>query len=106
MFGEKYSIKKYWIWSIIILIIQMPLNIFFNNSPMGNIEDANIIQILIVILLFYSPNIIWINVLANRIRDYGSNPWIALFALIPLVNIILGIYYGVKKSNNKIEEIK
>jgi uncharacterized membrane protein YhaH (DUF805 family) len=73
---------------------------------MGNIEDTNIIQILIVILLFYSPNIIWINVLANRIRDYGSTPWIALFALILLVNIILGIYYGVKKSNNKIEEIK
>ena len=82
------------------------LNIFFIIAQMGNIEDTNIIQILIVILLFYSPNIIWINVLANRIRDYGSTPWIALFALILLVNIILGIYYGVKKSNNKIEEIK
>jgi len=43
----------------------------------------------------------WVNALANRIRDYGSNPWIAVFSLIPLANIGLALYYGIVQHKKK-----
>lgn len=43
------------------------------------------------------------NVLANRIRDYGSNPWIAAFAMIPLANIGLALYYGIVQYKKTVE---
>lgn len=42
-----------------------------------------------------------IQTLANRIRGYGSNPWIALWAILPFVGLFLAFYYGCKKSKNK-----
>jgi hypothetical protein len=46
---------------------------------------------------------IWMNTLANRIRSHGSNPWITLFALVPLVNILLAFYYGIAKGTGNIK---
>ena len=48
---------------------------------------------------------IWINTLANRIRDYGGNPWNALWSLVPLVNIGLAFYYGIVKEKTKEKDI-
>jgi len=96
MFGKKYSRKKYWIISIILMIVNIPLMII-SNAPIGEINEINIITILFVIIIFSLPSILWLNTLANRIRDYGSNPWISLWSLVPLVNIFLGFYYGIRK---------
>ena len=98
--GTKYSRKKYWIWSIILLIINIPLEII-SNAPIGNIKDGSILTILSVLLIFMLPSLLWINALANRIRDYGSNPWIAAFATLPFVNIGLALYYGIVQYKNK-----
>jgi len=98
--GTKYSRKKYWIWSIILLIISIPLEII-SNAPMGNIKDTSILTILPVLLIFIIPHLLWINALVNRIRDYGGNPWIAAFALLPLANIGLALYYGIFQYKNK-----
>ena len=56
-------------------------------------------------LFFYVLTLIvvlmWVNALANRIRDYGSNPWIAVFSLLPLANIGLALYYGIVQHKKK-----
>ena len=97
MFGAKYSRLKFWIISFILLLMMTPVLIaedVFKNS--GN---ANIIFIIAVSGILISA--IWMNTLANRIRDYGDNPWIALFSIIPLANIGLALFYGITKSNIK-----
>lgn len=98
MFGAKYNRLTFWIWSIILWI---PFSVFSATIKATEMSDdlndlnlgARILFIIIVIM--------WMNALANRIRDYGSNPWIAVFALIPLANIGLALYYGIAKYKNK-----
>lgn len=98
MFGAKYNRLTFWIWSIILWI---PFSVFsatIKATEMNNdLSDLN----LGFRILFGMVVIMWMNALANRIRDYGSNPWIAVFALIPLVNIGLALYYGIAKYKNK-----
>ncbi|MAC83379.1 MAG: hypothetical protein CL624_04520 [Arcobacter sp.] len=100
MFGAKYRRLKFWIISICLLIPLSIIKVFVKAFESSG--DENSVLILYTIGLIIS--IVWINTLANRIRDYGSNPWISLFALIPLVNIGLALYYGIAKSKSKPEK--
>ena len=94
MFGAKYSRLKFWIWSIILLIPFSLLSDFVKTMETSTeLAASNLIFRGLLLLII----VLWINTLANRIRDYGSNPWISLFALIPLVNIGLALYYGFDK---------
>jgi len=100
MFGAKYNRLKFWIISICLLIPITFAKVFayvFENN--GNDENTLVAYSIVFII-----GLIWINTLANRIRDYGSNPWIALFGIIPLVNIGLALYYGIAKSKSKPEK--
>lgn len=47
-------------------------------------------------------NLILIITLANRIRDYGSNAWLALLAIIPFVGMFQALYYGIRHKKPKI----
>lgn len=98
MFGAKYSRLTFWIWSVILII---PFHLFstFSRATASDSELAN--SSLIFSGLVFIVILMWINALANRIRDYGSNPWIAVFSLIPLANIGLALYYGIVKYKNK-----
>ena len=97
MFGAKYSRLKFWIWSIILLIPFSFISVFVKATETSiELADLN----LSFRFLFLLVIVLWMNSLANRIRDYGSNPWISLFALIPLGNIGLALYYGIAKSKN------
>lgn len=99
MFGAKYSRLKFWIISICLFIPDVILIILA--KVFERAEQYNNALVLYIIIFLIA--IIWLNTLANRIRDYGSNPWISLFALIPLVNIGLALYYGIAKDKNKPE---
>ena len=100
MFGVKYSRLKFWIISFSLLIILVFVNFFAKLfADIG--QNTNAIFLYGISLVI---SLSWINTLANRIRDYGSNPWLALWALLPLVNIVLAFYYGIVKTKNK--EIK
>ncbi|MCG3884475.1 hypothetical protein I3271_07215 [Photobacterium leiognathi] len=45
-----------------------------------------------------------IHVLANRIRAFGSNPWLALLAVFPFVGLFQAFYFGIKQSKTGVEE--
>lgn len=94
--GTKYSRLKYWIWSVILIIPQM-FALIINELPTGDIENTNTLTILFIALILMLPSLLWINALVNRIRDYGNNPWIALWTVIPVGNVIIGLYYGIAK---------
>mgnify|MGYP001160550339 CR=1 FL=1 len=94
MFGAKYSRMKFW-------LINIPV-IFLGSFIMGVTEaigaqGANAIVSLIV-------GVTLIHILANRIRGFGSNPWLALWAIIPLVGLFQALYYGCKKSGEMPQE--
>ena len=97
MFGVKYSRLKFWIISIILFIIAIPILIAKNILK----DSVNADTILIIAVSGILVSAIWMNTLANRIRDYGDNPWVALFSIVPLANIGLALYYGIAKSNVK-----
>jgi len=99
-FPAEYSRKQFWIWSLILMIANIPVAII-DKAPMGNIHNANPLVIGLIFLVASLPTLFWIRTLANRIRDYGSNPYIALWAIIPLVNMFLGLYYGIVKYKKK-----
>lgn len=95
--GTKYSRTKFWVISIILLIISA--FIFGVSRMLENINDltgATIGYSIVTIL-----QLIWVYALSNRVRDYGNNPWIALLGLLPLLNVIFGLYYGIVKTKNK-----
>ena len=97
MFGAKYSRLKFWIISIVLLIPTTILNIFAQYFESREQNDNAMVLYIIIFII----SLLWLNTLANRIRQYGSNPWVALWALIPFVNIVLGLYYGIVKGKNK-----
>ena len=97
MFGSKYSRLKFWVISICLLIPTVIINVFAKAFE-SNGDDVNA---LIAYSLITIIGLIWINTLANRVRDYRSNPWISLWALIPLVNILLAFVYGFKQYKTK-----
>lgn len=98
MFGTKYSRLKFWVISIPLFIVTMFFASLGQNLPqlLGPfiIDMDGMFRLNIIVLAGIT---IWLNTLANRIRDYGSNPWISLFSFLPLVNIGLTLYYGIVK---------
>ena len=96
MFGVKYSRLTFWIWSICLLMIDMILVIVARLLEAAEIYD----KALFLYVFVFFIGITWMNVLANRIRDYGSNPWISAFAMIPLANIGLALYYGIVNKDS------
>lgn len=97
MFGAKYSRLRFWIISMCLFVMIAFLNLFAKAIESGESPD----DALVFYVIIFTLSLIWLNTLANRIRDYGSNPWYALFALIPLVNFGLALYYGIIKSATK-----
>jgi len=104
MFGEKYSRKKYW---IILISLLVPLVLLRITETVAEAKE-NTSLMFIVAIGYFIIAIVQLNTLANRIRDYGSNPWLSLLALIPLVNLIVTFYYGIvqQKSENKNNDSK
>jgi uncharacterized membrane protein YhaH (DUF805 family) len=105
VFGAKYSRLKFWIISIIILTFLSQYISIAKSINMGfsyyEDAEATLVGSYIFIVLF---TLIYINTLANRIRDYGGKPWYALWSLVPFVNIAMLFYYGLiphKKTINK-----
>ncbi|MDX4026068.1 DUF805 domain-containing protein [Aliarcobacter skirrowii] len=94
MFSNKYKRKKYWLISISLFLTALTINLFGNIAKSYGLYLISSLSYSFVFILF----IIWINTLANRIRDYGSSPWLALFALFPFLNFIVGLYFGIKKE--------
>jgi hypothetical protein len=91
MFGAAYSRTKFWVVTILTFIIGSFINLFVN---MSSNEDANIVFLLVFTAIL-------INSLANRIRDYESNPWLSLWALVPLVGAVQALYFGIKHKKSK-----
>lgn len=88
MFGAKYSRMKFWLINLPVIFIG--LFIMGMTEAIGS-EGTNAIASLIVFVIL-------IHFLANRIRGFGSNPWLALWAILPLVGLFQALYYGCKKS--------
>ncbi|NLV97256.1 MAG: hypothetical protein GX043_07960 [Desulfovibrionales bacterium] len=89
MFGAEYSRMKFW-------LINIPVFLFgafaIGVTKTVSVEANAIISLIILVVL--------IHILANRIRGFGSNPWLALLAIIPVVGLFQAFYYGCKKSVN------
>lgn len=94
MFGAKYSRMQFWLISLAVIFIAG----FVNVVPM--VLEAEVATTIIA----WVALIIYIHVLANRIRDFGSNPWLALLAIIPFVGLFQALYYGCIKSGKMPQE--
>jgi hypothetical protein len=98
MFGAKYSRAKFWMISTPLLFLAAFTNGF--GKIFASIEGAEN-PTLFIYLAGILITLTWINTLANRIRDYGSNPWLSFLVLIPLVNIGMALYYGIVQYKEK-----
>lgn len=94
MFGAKYSRMKFWLLSLTIFLISSLIMIV----PMALDAEG------LIALISWIFSVILIHILANRIREFGSNPWLALWAIIPFVGLFQAIYYGCKKSRKMAQE--
>lgn len=91
MFGAHYSRKTFWIVTLLTLFVGGFLINFVSLLEAGSGGNGSLELIFSLILSF-----LLINTLANRIRDYGSNPWLALWSLIPLVGLVQALYFGIQ----------
>ena len=100
MFGAKYSRLKFWIWHIVLSILVGILSVILDAANRGSIDSSNPVVFLAFLgcVLFIMLDL---NVIANRIRDYGDNPWNALLVFIPLVDIGVILYYGIVKHKKE-----
>lgn len=90
-FGATYSRTKFWIITILtILFLGVPTSILNKVSEARGGGE----EVLLILTLCVTG--ILINTLANRIRDYGSNPWLALWSILPLVGLFQALYFGIR----------
>ena len=95
-FGASYSRTKFWVISILtIVFLGVPTSILNKVSEAGGGGEE------ILLILSLSVSFILINTLANRIRDYGSNPWLALWSLLPLVGLVQALYFGIRNKKSQ-----
>jgi len=99
MFGAKYSRTYYWVITIALAIFFAfgsfhIMQVFLESGDAVRFEESSNI-------LFIITYILWLNTLANRIRDYGSRASMALLTLIPFVNVFMLFYYGIVQYKNK-----
>jgi len=96
MFGASYSRTKFWVITLIIFVIALfPVTFVRMLEQAGETQGLKGTEIIgLIVSLFL------INALANRIRDYGSNPWLALWALLPLVGLFQALYFGINEKRN------
>ena len=88
-----FLFNKFWLLSLTIFLI----GAFVLTVTRAVSEEVNAIASLIIMVLL-------IHVLANRIREFGSNPWLALWAILPFVGLIQAFYYGCKESGTITKE--
>jgi len=88
MFGAKYSRLKFWLINLPVMFIGL---LVMGVTRASGLADANAVATFVLLLAL-------VHVLANRIRGFGSNPWLALWALLPFVGLFQALYYGCKKS--------
>ena len=86
MFGAKYYRAKFWATSLSVFLICWFLVAF---STLFGGADLKPVFLLV-------GQLVLMNILANRIRDYGSSPWLALWSLVPFVGLIQALYFGIK----------
>ncbi len=95
MFGKNYSRSKFWLITILtFVLIGLPYS--FVNMQSAHDEGAALVASGLLLLMTF----FLINTLANRIRDYGSNPWLALWSILPLVGLFQALYYGIRENNS------
>lgn len=104
MFGAKYSRAKFWIISIILLFPALFINMLIKATESKMAADTTMEEVsepIMLYLVLIAISLVWINTLANRIRDYGGNPWLSLLGFLPLVNIVMAFYYGIVQYGSK-----
>ncbi len=90
MFGANYSRTMFWMVTIIAALVGGFLLAFV--KVLAEVSGNDSLEPIFTLML----TIVLINTLANRIRDYGSNPWLALWALLPLVGLVQALYFGIR----------
>ena len=86
MFGAKYDMAKFWATRLSVFLIIWFLVTF---ATIFGAADLKPVFLLV-------GQVALMSILANRIRDYGSGPWSALWSLIPFVGLIQALYFGIK----------
>lgn len=94
MFGANYSRTMFWMVSIIAALVGGFLLTFV--KVLAEVSGNDSLETIFTLILIF----ILINTLANRIRDYGSNPWLALWSLLPLVGFVQVLYFGIKHKKS------
>jgi len=100
MFGAKYSRMKFWVLIIPTVILSSLgvglLDSVGSGSGSGSAEGAELVVLFIVLIVALAP----MHIMANRIRDFGSSPWLVLWSIVPLVGLFQMLYYGCRKSKH------
>lgn len=88
-FNGRLSLKDYWIyWNIPLIILILITQLAANNGYEGN---ENIIKIFNLLLLF-----IFLSTSVKRLHDLGKSGWWVLLNLIPIIgSILMGVYLSV-----------
>ena len=68
------------------------------SSLISDYENFNILIFFLVVI--FNISAIWLGIATavRRLRDAGINMWFLLLNLVPIVNVIVGIYWGCVKS--------
>ena len=86
IFFAKYTRTTFWAISLTIVFIGSFVWVVLKNIGCEGF------RLFVVIFI----NSLLILTLANRIRDYGSNPWLALWAILPFVGMFQAVYFGIR----------
>ena len=82
-------------------MIERHLRVKDPGGASGLLPNTPFILLILILLIFV---LILIHILANRIRGFGSNPWLALLAVLPFVGLFQAFYYGCKQSKGVTQE--
>lgn len=92
--------RDYWLYSLPVLLVTMPVFWYTNPSNMGNNQALNILAMMILFFVFWAS--LALNI--KRLHDRNKSAWWALLTFVPLIGpafviVELGMLDGIKGDN-------
>ncbi len=96
-FATRSSRSEYWWFTLFYLLVILVVNITESSVFGQGMEMTSGIINLLVLLVIIVPTI---SVTARRLHDIGRSGWWQLIALIPLLGVLILLYWVVKPGED------
>lgn len=97
-FSGRSARSEYWWWTLFVVLV----NVTFNMLMSAGLSDSAQMIVVAVVLVFSVATLVpGLAVSIRRLHDVGRSGWWMLLLLIPLIGMLVLLYFAVQPSEGR-----